>query len=179
MRLIGLFFFSLLLVGCQPKVYDFHVIEIPLEPGVEAIESGEATNDMVFFDETVITAYRLRRDGYTLLARLEFRTSHPSIDFAAHDPAGEALQIVPIRFGVCGGFKTSGLHPEVNGYPGKRYRWMPRWNNKSCASQGRGAYPPEQVFKFEVRTAQGQLLAVEEIPFELKPNGKYLEYDAL
>ncbi|NND68539.1 MAG: hypothetical protein HKN19_13205, partial [Halioglobus sp.] len=54
----------------------------------------------------------------------------------------------------------------------------PNWNN-NCELAVRGRYPPEQVIKFEVHTAQGQLLAVEEIEFELKSNGKYLEYDAL
>ena len=178
MRLIGLLVVSLTLLGCTPRFYDYYVIVIPLEAGAQVRDSGEANNDMVYFGDAIVTAYHLDRQAYSLLAKLDFRTSHPTVDFAAHDPAGVALEIAPLRVGPCGSFKTFGLQPELDSYPAVRYQWRPRWN-KDCAIDDRGPYPPDQVVRFEVRTPGGQLLAVEEIPFELRRNGTYLEFDAL
>lgn len=178
MRLMGFIFASLMLMGCQPRLFEYYVIALPTGDAVQALESGEVENDMVYFAEPVVTKYRLDRDGYTLLGRLDFRTPHPTIDLAAHDPAGAALEIVPLRVGPCGSFKTFGLLPEINGYPASRYHWRPRWN-EDCDVEGRGPYPPEQVMKFEVRSVAGRLLEVAEIPFELHRNGTYLEFDAL
>lgn len=178
MRLIGLLLAIALLTGCEPHIYDYYIIEIPSGESVEALGRAPSHNPAVWFDDAVVTDYRLTRDAYTLLARLDYLNSHPSITIAAHDVAGEALELAPLQYGACGSFETVGRNWDINGYPAKRYRWRPSWN-KACKADDRGPYLPEQVIHFEVHAQAGQLLAVENIPFDLKSNGKYLEYDGL
>lgn len=178
MRLIGLILTVALLTGCEPHIYDYYVIEIPMNEGVEALGRAHAHNPAVWFDDPVVTDYRLTREAYTLLGRLDFLNSHPSITIAAHGKAEETLEISPIGDGACGSFEQFGRDWDIDGYPAKRYRWRPSWN-KACEADGRGPHLPEQVIRFEVRTVAGQLLATEKIAFELKSNGKYLEYDGL
>jgi len=178
MRFVGLVAAALLLGGCQPDLHDYYVIQFSPGPGVEALESGKPENDMVLLDEAVVTAYRLERAGYTLVGKLDFTTSHPSIDLAAYDASGAGLDVVPITPGACGSFESSGLEREVRGYPAKRYSWRPHWG-KACPSSYRGPYPAEQVMVFEVRAEDGQVVAAEKLAFEVQRNGKYLEYDTL
>ena len=154
------------------------MIQIPLGPQVEVLESGKPSNDMVLLEEEVVTAYRLERNDYALLGKLDFTTSHPTIDIAAHGADGEALRIVPGPPGACGSFETAGVEREVGGFPARRYSWRPSWS-KECPADSRGPYPAEQVIVLQVETVGGRLVAREEIAFEVKANGTYLEYDAL
>lgn len=177
-RWVPLLVAGFLLSGCQPRFYDFYVIVIPHGEAVEALATAKAANAAVWFDDPVVTQYRISRDGYTLLGRLDFQNAQPAIEFAAHGVAGEPLNIVPLRYGDCGSFEPFSPARDVNGYPARRYRWRPAWNEQ-CQVGGHEPFPPGQVIQFEVRGAQGELVGAEAIPFELRANGTYVEYDGL
>ena len=178
MRFVGLVAAALILGGCQPDLHDYYVIQFAPGPGVVALDSGKPENDMVLLDDEVVTAYRLERASYTLVGKLDFTTSHPTVDIAAHDAAGEALGVVPGTPGACGSFESPGVEREVSGFPAKRYSWRPHWG-KACPASNRGPYPAEQVMVFEVRTVDGEVVASEKMAFDVQRNGKYLEYDTL
>ncbi len=169
---------AIVLAGCQPHIYDVYVIVLPPGDDVVAVNTGKSHNRSIWFDDAVVTAYRITRDGYSLLGQLDFMNANPSIEIAAHDNAGGALVIEPLRFGACGSFDSAGRTRDVDGYPARRYKWSPT-RHRACEVEGREPYPPGQVISFEVRSPTGELLGIEEIPFDLQRNGKYLLIDGL
>lgn len=118
--------------------------------------------------------YRLERSDYTVKIRVDFDNGLPAVVVKASSKKGNALALKGVKHGRCADFSflDTGFKDESD------FIWWGdrRPHEPSCQKQA--TRKADSIMTFVVVDEHGKIHN-ERLPFELMPNGYYIEIDAL
>ena len=167
-----------LFIGCIPKLYLRRYLSFEEIAGIEMGSYGtlEQDKDEPFFTCEVPLEYRLERPGNTLVLEIDsFGTyAEATIELSQAGTLGIVprpdLVVRPERPGACGYYKQGYFKQAKPHDQAFRFRWRIFDNPVS---------PSECKIAFDVVDSPGAVIGKERLPFELKTNGVFWEFDSL
>jgi hypothetical protein len=159
-------------MACVPKVYHLEYLSFEKVNGIHVESKELAKVQKQITSVRVPVRYRLVRDGYSVLIRIDSRSYFPIASFQLESVAGLRIVLQPEygkqanRAGTCGSFDQ--VSEDGTGF---EYSWV--------ICDEKTAAPQEMTVAFDVIDAGGALVSEERIPFEIKSAGLYWAIDSV
>ena len=159
--------------GCVPVFGRYYYIALMDAPGLEVTGYGVSKFETLF-QERMPMSYRLRRQHYEVELEVSAEASAwPRMFVKSQSPDGTPLPIEPVDIGECSSWWIR--------MPGSRVPSYFTWYRESVVdcSFDRLRTDDEHVTRFKVVDEAGNIFGVESLPFALRRNGFWMEYDSI
>lgn len=156
------------------KVNEFKFMNFEDVDDIIVTDMGLPQSGMDIAAREMPIAYQLERSDYTVKIRVDFDNGLPAIVVKALSKNGDTLTIKGVKHGRCAdiSFLNTGFEDELD------FMWWGDRRPQEPSCQKQAIRKADSIMVFVVKDDNGEIHE-ERLPFELMPNGYYIEIDAL